>query len=89
MTEWTMRDGAKIKLVDMEISHIENCIKMLEKTIREIESEIKAGYQILSVVSGEMAQWQIEGDLNELEGIILRKQNKINAFKKELERREL
>ena len=32
MTEtWTMRDGTKIAVKDMESSHIKNCMRMLEK----------------------------------------------------------
>lgn len=30
---WTTRDGTKIRLPDMETSHIENCIKMLRSQI--------------------------------------------------------
>lgn len=30
---WTMRDGTKIKVSKMETSHINNCIRMLERSI--------------------------------------------------------
>lgn len=30
---WKMRDGTKIRISDMKISHIENCIKMLNRCI--------------------------------------------------------
>jgi len=40
--EWTMRGGRKIKLKDMETSHIHNIISMLERYATEENDNIEA-----------------------------------------------
>ena len=42
---WTTKNGEEIKISDMEISHIKNCIKMLERdAIEGVEAITSYGY---------------------------------------------
>ena len=41
---WTTKDGKRLKLRDMETSHIENCIKMLERSLSDWDYELE-GFQ--------------------------------------------
>lgn len=36
---WTTRDGKRLNVMDMETSHIKNCIRMLERTIDSYPGE--------------------------------------------------
>lgn len=36
---WTTKDGQKLQLRDMETSHINNCIRMLERDMPEFEDD--------------------------------------------------
>lgn len=63
---WTTRDGTEIKVDDMTTSHIINSIKMLKRALDHWSKEEAAGWSFLSGVQGEMAQYYIEKDLDEL-----------------------
>lgn len=54
---WTMRDGGKIKIKDMEDSHILNTIKMLLRIAGKYQSDNLAYFPCLQ---GEMAQEHAE-----------------------------
>lgn len=42
---WTKKDGTEIRVKDMESSHIENCIRMLQRQIKEYGiDDIKEGW---------------------------------------------
>ena len=82
MTEWTTKDGKVLKIVDMETTHIEKCIKMLENQIEELED---IGEDFI-VGSGDtdgtcnFGYWDIKCDID-------RKKLYIKAFMKELKGR--
>ena len=38
--KWKMKDGTKIYIKDMTTSHIENCIKLIEKQVEEHNVEV-------------------------------------------------
>ena len=48
---WTTKDGTKIRICDMEESHIINCIRMLERNLDKYKSGVD--YPMLQ---GEIAQ---------------------------------
>ena len=62
--KWTMKDGTKIRICDMEDSHLLNCIHLLERCYQK---EILAGYTCLSSVNGEMAYDSIDIELSVME----------------------
>lgn len=65
---WTKRDGTKIRICDMSDSHVANTIKMLERAAEyECQNAISAGYSVLSIIQGEMAEYHIENDIRHLE----------------------
>ena len=65
---WTMQDGNKIRICDMGDSHLTNTIAMLERMAeRKTQNAITAGYNILCMIQGEMAEMSIENDLRHLE----------------------
>lgn len=65
---WTMKDGTKIRMCDMDDSHLINTIKMLQRYAKHKEEQyIKAGYMMLAGLQGEMAIDTVERDLDGLQ----------------------
>lgn len=81
---WTTIDGKKLKIYEMETSHINNCIRMLEKQVEEL---IDMGEDFIDA-SGDtdgtcnLGCWDVSADID-------RKNDYIIAFKEELRRRNL
>lgn len=52
---WTMKDGTKINIDDMDINHLRNCLKMVVRQIEvnQIQKELKRREDFLN---GEIAQ---------------------------------
>lgn len=65
---WTTKNGRKIRVCDMEDSHLINTIRLLERHSYQARDEaIRAGYSALSMMQGEMAIMAIEQDISVLE----------------------
>lgn len=65
---WTTKEGKKIKIKDMEDSHLLNTIAMLERLLKQKEAQaITDGYWMLGFLNGEMALESVENNLNHLE----------------------
>jgi len=52
--KWKMRDGTKIGICDMEDSHLDNTIKMIERICREVHARELTACASISF-QGEMA----------------------------------
>lgn len=52
---WTTKQGVKMAIRDMETSHIQNCLRHLEKRTRQVKAEIS-----YPTFQGEMAQMHAE-----------------------------
>ena len=83
---WTTKDGTKIKIKDMESSHIKNCIAMLEKYHRQEE---ELGWMAIGGLHGDMAIEAAENAMLNLEenGFEDKAEEFIFSFEQELERR--
>lgn len=69
---WTTRDGFDILISDMTDSHIINSIDMLRRVAQKHkEIMILDAYAIMPSFGGEMAQLQIERDLEHLQALPL------------------
>lgn len=65
---WTMRDGTKIKIKDMDDNHLVNCIAMLERNHAALISRARdAGESMLMTMQGEMALESVEQGLAQLD----------------------
>ena len=67
---WTMKDGKKISVDDMDITHLRNSLKMIVRKMERVQAEIKAELQSKSKpkfqIHGDIAQDMIDqGYLNE------------------------
>jgi hypothetical protein len=84
---WTTKNGTKIKIKNMETSHIKNCIRMLE---RYHGYEEYLGWTAIDGLRGEMAIEAAESAMLSLEenGFEDKADEFIFAFEQELERRE-
>lgn len=78
---WETKEGEKIEISQMETSHIENCIKLLERNAkRGVEVVLDYGY------CGD--DNYMTGDVDILEGKEYLKKTQYNLLKKELDRRK-
>lgn len=67
-TMWVTREGARIKVSDMDTSHLRNTVAMLRrKAEADRAAEIDAGYRCLPMLRGEMATYYCEQDIARLE----------------------
>ena len=65
--KWTKRDGSKIRICDMDDSHIVNTIKMLQRNAKiDRDLELEAACTVEGTLNGEMAQWACECDINRM-----------------------
>jgi len=65
---WTCKDGTRLRICDMEDSHLLNTIRLCMRVARHrLSLEINAGYSVLSTLQGEMATLFCEQDLDRLE----------------------
>ena len=82
MKYWETKDGTEIRIKDMETSHIENCIRMLQR-------KFKDGKAIVIEQGGSMGADNMDIDFWE-EEVDRTKEYKdwIKTFKKELKRRK-
>ena len=68
MSKWTMKDGTQISIKKMESSHLVNAMKMLERSAPQmLDAEIDAAFGALSAFQGEMAIYETESQLLNLE----------------------
>lgn len=83
---WTTREGKELKISEMETSHIQNCIKMLERLLDQ-NPNYPIGPEPQDLGMSEVAQDTYEMEVrhnNELEEEII---TKLGQLKNELERR--
>lgn len=58
---WTTKDGTQIHVSKMSASHIQNCIKMIERTIEESgdnwsDNEEQVGYAYIDLFRSELVR---------------------------------
>lgn len=65
---WTCKDGTRLRICDMEDSHLDNAIRLIERMAEARTGElVTSGYQALGCLQGEMALDSIERELGYLE----------------------
>ena len=65
---WTTKAGIKIRICDMEDSHLINAIKLITRRAKIVkEMAIYNAYEMLEIINGEEAQYQINNDILRLE----------------------
>lgn len=67
---WKMKDGTKIRICDMEDSHLINTIKMIDRyCLRATQEAVWSGYAVLNSFCSpdSMASYQVESDIARLE----------------------
>lgn len=65
---WTTQDGTKIRICDMDDCHLGYTIKLLQRMAKQQEmNAISVGYDVLSMLQGEMAIDSVERELHVLE----------------------
>lgn len=83
MRYWITQSGEKLKVKNMTIVHIENCIKMLQKLLRS--RPIEQSYMGNSDIAEQAVEMENIHNANMTEEII----NTIRNFKRELHRRKI
>ena len=64
---WTMRNKSRIRICDMEDSHLLNTIRYLERQAEnKRQVDIDGNYRFLDTLNGEMAQMCVEQTINHL-----------------------
>ena len=90
--KWTTKDGTKIRICDMSDNHLKNTINLLQHNFDSyIERAIVNGYNILTTIQGEMAEFEIDNELNRLENGFYCIEDEISIYNNlilDLERRE-
>jgi len=61
---WTTKKGEKVRIKDMTDSHLLNTIKLIERNHRD---ELNAAYSVASILTGEMATFCAERDIDCME----------------------
>lgn len=65
---WTCKDGTRIRICDMDDSHLLNACRLIERAaIFCHENNLSEAYQIESTLNGEMAQVCIAQDISRME----------------------
>ena len=65
---WTTKTGHRLRICDMDDSHLLNSIRLLRRTAKlHMEREIAAAYAVGSTLNGEMAQFYCDLDINRME----------------------
>ena len=85
---WTMKDGRTILIKDMSDSHVQNTLNLLKRVEDKIQKELSSAYTISCMVTGEMASYYIEHDIQDIEDQLLETSQKIKIFEKELQNRK-
>ena len=68
MKKWTMRDGTKIAIKDMDDKHLVNTIRLIERKVSEkYGRDISCGYKMLGFLQGEQALMDVESSLDQME----------------------
>ena len=52
---WTMRNGQKINVDDMDINHLRNTLKMILRNRKVVEVKPKPKFQVHGEIAGEFA----------------------------------
>lgn len=67
--EWITKDGEVLAWSQMSVHHLMGAYKVVQTRIEHGESEIDAGYSVLSYISGEQASYDIDNQLRHLENV--------------------
>jgi hypothetical protein len=63
---WKTKDGRQFKIKDMETSHLQNAIRMLERNAPQAQlNYLHEGTAVLSTMNGEMAQICCEAEIDQ------------------------
>jgi hypothetical protein len=65
---WICKDGHRVRIRDMENSHLINTIRMLRRKATKVcNAELQAAYSISCMLQGEMASWECERAIDRME----------------------
>ena len=66
--QWTMKGGEKIRVCDMTDEHLMNTIKFIEGVVeKSFRNNLNAAYQLSCILGGDIAEWQMDRDIAEVE----------------------
>jgi len=60
---WTMRDGQKIKVDDMDINHLKNTLKMIIRMAKRAAAQPKVKHKF--TLNGDIAQMSIDQEIDD------------------------